>query len=88
MTKPAQEILQEALQLSREERAELAYRLHASLADGGDEAELTRDQWEQEWTEEAHRRLREIEDDSAVLISWDELKPQLEAIVRAPESNA
>lgn len=88
MTKPAQEILQKALQLSREERADLAYRLHASLADSGDEAELTRDQWEHEWTEEAHRRLRELEDDSSAMIPWDELKPQLEAIVRAPESTA
>ena len=87
VTKPAQEILQRAMQLSREERADLAYHLQASLADSADEA-LSREDWEREWTEEANRRLREIEEGGAEIITWDALKRQLEAIVRAPEEHA
>lgn len=87
MTDQAQIILQQALQLSREERADLAYRLHASLADA-DEELISREEWEQEWADEAHRRLREVEEGTAELITWEELQPQLEAIARSPAPEA
>jgi putative addiction module component (TIGR02574 family) len=71
------EILREALNLSREDREELAIMLIESLdEDAGDDAE-------REWDEEISRRIREIDEGRAELIPWSEARRRI--IAQEPE---
>jgi putative addiction module component (TIGR02574 family) len=55
-----EEILAAALKLDQKERAELAGRLIQSL--DKEEENLSREEWEKLWAEEADRRIRELDD--------------------------
>ena len=73
MSPRAEEVLALAMQLSEDERRELAERLHDSVSDG-DGTELS-----PELREELIRRLENIEDGTAVLHDGDEVMRELRA---------
>jgi len=62
----AERLLQEALQLSAQEREELALRLAESLGEEKDPA------YRAYWETEIRRRLGEIDSGAAELIEWDD----------------
>ena len=74
MTGAAQRILDEALDLSDDERRQLAERLLESVEKG--------DEIERAWTEEAIRRAERIEDGQARAIDGEEAVRQLQAKLR------
>jgi putative addiction module component (TIGR02574 family) len=72
MTRAAQAVFAEALKLEVDARAELAAELLASL-DGPDDADA-----EAAWTLEIERRVSAIEQGTAPLESWDDVKRRIE----------
>lgn len=73
MTRPASDILEEALALPPEARAEIASRLISSLDDGvDDDAEAT-------WSAEIARRIRDIDNGTIRLVPWTEVRRRLTA---------
>lgn len=73
MTTKAQEILNQALQLGPDERAELASQLLSSLEDEESYADL-----HPSWSAEIKRRLDELESGAVKAIPWEEAR----AIIR------
>lgn len=71
MTEKSQIVLEEALKLTANERAEVAEQLIASL----DEAPDT--DVEQAWQEEIQKRLAQIERGEVTTITWEEVKKRL-----------
>ncbi len=71
MTQKAQVLLEEALKLSANERAEVAEQLIASLDDAPDTGV------EQAWQEEVQRRLGQIERGEVNTIPWEEVQRRL-----------
>jgi putative addiction module component (TIGR02574 family) len=71
MTEKSQVVLEEALKLTANERAEVAEQLIASL----DEAPDTN--VEQAWQEEIQKRLQQIERGEVKTIPWEEVKRRL-----------
>ena len=71
MTEKSQVVLEEALKLTTNERAEVAEQLIASL----DEASDT--DVEQAWQEEVQRRLQQIERGEVKTIPWEVVQRQL-----------
>src|SRR5262249_10524781 len=69
----ARRILQEALHLPDEERAEVAATLLESLDGPADPGA------EQAWREEIARRLEQVRRGEAVLVPWEDVKRQLRA---------
>lgn len=67
---------QQALQLTEEERAELARKQLLSL-DSSPEAEMSAD-----WLTEVHRRARELDDGSVQPISAEEVRRKAKALLR------
>jgi putative addiction module component (TIGR02574 family) len=65
------ELLEKALALSEEERAELAASLLQSLDQGSDEDA------EAAWRKEIDRRLEKLNSGEAQTISWDEVQSQM-----------
>jgi putative addiction module component (TIGR02574 family) len=74
MTGAAQRILDQALDLSHEERRHLAERLLESVEEG--------EQIEGAWTDEAIRRAEGVEDGKAKTIDGEEAVRQLKAKLR------
>jgi len=72
-------LLDQALQLSDEERGKLAARLLQSL-DPDDDDELSPEQWDDVWSAELDRRVREVRDGTVELIDGDEMLAELDAI--------
>ena len=72
MTRAAQAVLAEALKLEVDARAELAAELLASL-DGPDDPGA-----EAAWAQEIERRVAAIEQGSARLEPWDDVKRRIE----------
>ena len=70
MADAARHLLEEALQLSIEERSLLIEKLLESLHD--EEQSLSPEEWERVWTEELKRRIREIDNGEVELIDGDE----------------
>ncbi len=71
MTQQAQDLLQKALSLSDEERADLAASLINSLdaeADAGAEAA---------WNDEIARRIQQLDSGQAVTIPWEQLRSRV-----------
>jgi putative addiction module component (TIGR02574 family) len=64
-------VFEQALQLKEEERGELIARLLQSL-EPDDGEEVHGDAWEDAWSEEIDRRVREIRDGKVELIDGDE----------------
>lgn len=71
-----QKIEDEALQLTEEERAELAQKLLLSL-DAPSEVEVAED-----WLAEAHRRARELDEGSVQPIPAEEVRRKAKALLR------
>jgi putative addiction module component (TIGR02574 family) len=70
MTANALKLLDEALQLPEEDRAELALRLLDSVGEPADEVERA-------WIEEAKRRLGEIERGEVRTVPWSEARERI-----------
>ena len=71
MTQKSQVVLDEALKLTAQERAEVAEQLIASLDEGPDTGV------EQAWQEEVQRRLQQIERGEVKTIPWEEVQRRL-----------
>jgi putative addiction module component (TIGR02574 family) len=71
MTDKSKVVLEEALKLTANERAEVAERLIASLDEVPD-ADV-----EQAWQEEVQRRLQQIDRGEVKTIPWEEVQRQL-----------
>lgn len=75
MTRNAERVLEEALQLSESERAEVAAKLISSLERDAD------DDVDEAWTREIERRCAELDAGTAVTSDWDEVRRRIEANV-------
>lgn len=73
MTQPAFELLQKALALSDEERAELAGSLIDSLDATVDEGA------ESAWNQEISRRIGELDSGKAKTVPWEEVQRRISA---------
>lgn len=71
MTQKSQIVLEEALKLSPNERAEVAEQLIASLEEAPDT------DVEQAWQQEVQRRLHQIERGEVKTIPWEEVQRRL-----------
>ena len=67
------EILSDVLQLSPEERAEVAHKLLLSLEESEDQ------EAEAEWSQEVERRAREVLDGTVKTVSWEQIEARLSA---------
>jgi hypothetical protein len=76
-------LLDQALQLSEEERGKLAARLLQSL-DPDDDDELSPEQWDDVWSAELDQRVREVREGTVELIDGDEMLAELDAIANRP----
>lgn len=72
MTKATQDLLNQALRLSSEERAVLARNLLASLSE-----EVSEEEADRAWGEEIKRRLTRIELGEVQTVPWDEVRERL-----------
>lgn len=77
MASTTSQLLTEALELPRADRAELAARLLESL----DDEEVSID--ESVWAERLERRAAEIGNGTAELVSWDEMRERMRVELRA-----
>jgi putative addiction module component (TIGR02574 family) len=75
-------LLDQALQLSDEERGKLAARLLQSLDPDADE--LSPEPWDDAWSVELDRRVREVRAGTVELIDGDETLAELDAIANRP----
>lgn len=71
MTDKSKVVLEEALKLTANERAEVAERLIASLDEAPDAGV------EQAWQEEVQRRLQQVERGEVTTIPWEEVQRRL-----------
>jgi putative addiction module component (TIGR02574 family) len=71
MTQQALDLLQKALSLSEEERADLACSLMESLDSAIDEGA------ENAWNEEISRRVDELNSGKATTVPWDEVQRRI-----------
>ena len=71
MTQKSQVVLEEALKLSPNERAEVAEQLIASLEEAPDTAV------EEAWQQEVQRRLQQVERGEVKIIPWEEVQRRL-----------
>jgi putative addiction module component (TIGR02574 family) len=72
VTKPAERVLFDALNLDTRERAEVAAKLIASL-DGEPDEDV-----EAAWAAEVERRIEEVEAGRAKLVPWDDVERRIE----------
>lgn len=68
------DLLQTALQLSPEERAELAEELLLSL---DQDPSATSEEWHRSWTSELERRSREVLDGTVDTVRWEDVRASL-----------
>lgn len=73
MGSAAKRVLDQALALPEDERAEVASQLLASL-DGDADAD-----WRSSWDAELERRVGEIDRDEVTTSTWDEVRAELQA---------
>lgn len=78
MGSAAKRVLDEALQLPADERAELVARLIDSLEDEPDE-----DPPEVAWQAEIERRVRELDEGTVETIRWEDVRRELESASRS-----
>lgn len=76
-------IAEQALQLSENDRAELAYRLLRSLPREADE--LTEDEYRKVWGEEIERRLAEVDRGELAEGDWREVIARIRRNAEAEE---
>lgn len=81
MSTDAENLYQAALKLSGDERSQLAYRLLDSI-----EGERDPD-YEEAWAAEIARRVEEIENGTAEMLSWEEVRAKLrEGLDESPDA--
>lgn len=73
MGSAAKKVLDQALALPEDERAEVASQLLASL-DGDADPD-----WRSSWDAELERRVGEIDGDEVTTSTWDEVRAELQA---------
>jgi putative addiction module component (TIGR02574 family) len=78
MTSRARKILEEALSLPEEDRLLIAAELRGSV-----DASASPEKVEDAWRDEVVRRLKSIEDGTAVLHEWDDVERELLDIVKS-----
>ena len=78
MTDKAAKLLEEALQLSTEDRDEIAIELQESLEPKDDPAEV-----EASWAEEIKRRIEDHEQGRAETVPWEEVQRKLKEEINA-----
>jgi putative addiction module component (TIGR02574 family) len=76
-------VVEQALDLTEDERGELAALLLRSL-EPHDGEEITTLEWEAAWSAELARRLQEIRDGRVELVDGDEVLAELSEIANAP----
>lgn len=69
-----EDVLHTALQLSPQERAELAEELLLSL---DQEASASSEEWHRRWSAELDRRAREVLDGTVETARWDDVRASL-----------
>ena len=74
-------LLEQALQLSDEERGKLAARLLQSL---DPDNELSPEQWDDVWSAGLDQRVREVREITVELVDGDEMLAALDAIAHRP----
>jgi putative addiction module component (TIGR02574 family) len=77
MTQQARDLLQKALSLSEEERADLACSLMESLDTAVDEGA------ESAWNEEIGRRITELDSGKAKTVPWEEVRRRISCKIAA-----
>jgi putative addiction module component (TIGR02574 family) len=77
MTRKAEDLLEQALSLPAEDRADLAASLLESL-DGAADPDV-----EAAWAEEVERRIRDVESGKVKLIPWSEARRRLRQTLNA-----
>jgi len=75
MTRSAQQVLDDALELSDEERAELAYSLLRTL--DGEDAEEAEEEVARAWNETALKRAEDLLEGRVKAIPWEEAEAEL-----------
>lgn len=76
MSTEYQQVIEQALALPASERVALAETMLESVGD--EEAEtLTHEEWEAAWKTEVERRLRQVEEGTAKVHTWDEVEVRL-----------
>jgi putative addiction module component (TIGR02574 family) len=78
MSSRARKILEEALSLPEEDRLLIAAELRGSV-----DASSPPEEVEEAWRDEVVRRLKSIEDGSAVLHEWEDVERELLDIVKS-----
>ena len=81
MTAEAERLLEAALKLPDDERAQLAVILVDSIGEGASEAEI-----ETEWIAEAKRRLEDVRSGKSATIAWEDVDRKLRAMLDAARS--
>jgi putative addiction module component (TIGR02574 family) len=76
MASTAESVLQDALKLPEEDRAEIAARLIASL---DAESNESRDEVEEAWAAEIERRCEALDAGTTTTRSWEEVRRRIEA---------
>ncbi len=78
MSKKSEKLLEEALSLSPEERAEVAASLLDSLDEHEDEAV------EEAWAKEIEKRIQDVESGRVKTVPWSEVRRRLRKVIDAP----
>ena len=76
-----QDVLDAALKLPLEERRELLNRIYESICDVEDDGAEANFEYAAEWTAEIDRRVTEIREGRAKLVSWEDTMTRMRAIV-------
>jgi len=75
MTRDAKKLLDEALKLPADARAELVGRLLRSLDE--EEGDLSPEEYQAAWSAEIERRLREVDEGKVQPASWEEARQRI-----------
>lgn len=86
MTNRARQVLVQALELDRQERAALAASLLNSLEDGEDD--LGPEEWDALWQQEVERRLRELDEGRVEALPAEVVMAELRARVDAAKKSS
>ena len=78
MSSRARKVLEEALSLPEEDRLLIAAELRGSV-----DASSSQEDVEEAWRDEVERRLKSIEDGTAVLHEWDDVERELLDLVKS-----
>lgn len=81
VTAEAERVLEAALDLPEDERAELAAILTDSLGDGSPDAQI-----EAAWVAEAKRRLADIRSGKSKTVAWEDVERELDELIEGSDT--